>query len=559
MGRCHTTDTTEQPKSAPAVSAASDVATRVEAFTQEADLSWVVDLLLERRDEILTRWLDAAADQPFHRNRSERAVADHIPALFDALARLLTKYSERSENAGVPMEDPDVQAAARSHARMRFEQGFVAPDVTIEFRLLRQELGRAIRRYVSDRSPTGDVIAAELLLHDALDGAVFLALTTLNEHEVARRLAEGALRVSEERFRLLVEAVEDYAICTLAPDGRVSSWNDGAERILGYDRGAIVGQPVALIFTPEDVTDSLPARLLAAAAADGRATANGELRRADGSRVHTEAAVAAFRDDGGALVGFAIVMHDVTERRRVEEERAMAAAEREAFFATLSHDLKSPLASASAISQLLRHQARKGVLEPAHLESRLSSIEAALRRGALRVDELMDLARRVGSDAPAARTEPVDLVALVSGVLDGYRLTNDNHEFVLDAPAGRLMGNWESDQIERSIDNLVSNAVKFSPRGGQISVSVSEKRSSEAHEAVVTISDQGLGIPEAERDTVFTRFRRGSNVSDVPGSGLGLWSVRRIVERYKGTLEVESRIGKGSTFTLCLPLAVATH
>ena len=518
-----------------------------------------MDLLVERRDEILTRWLDAAADQPFHRDRSERAVADHIPALFDALARLLSKYSERSENAGVPMDDPDVQAAARSHARVRFEQGFVAPDVTIEFRLLRQELGRAIRRYVSDRSPTGDVIAAELLLHDALDGAVFLALTTLNEHEVARRLAEGALQVSEERFRLLVEAVEDYAICTLAPDGRVSSWNDGAERILGYDRGAIVGQPVALIFIEEDVTDGLPARLLAAAAADGRATANGELRRADGSRVHTDASVAALRDDGGDLVGFAIVLHDVTERRRVEEERAMAAAEREAFFATLGHDLKSPLASASAISQLLRRQARKGVLEPAHLDSRLSSIDAALRRGALRVDELMDLARRVGSDAPVARTEPVDLVALVSGVLDGYRLTNDDHEFVLDAPTGRLVGDWEADQIERSIDNLVSNAVKFSPRGGQISVSVSEKRSSEAHEAVVTISDQGLGVPEDERETIFTRFQRGSNVSDVPGSGLGLWSVRRIVERYKGTLEVESRIGKGSTFTLCLPLAATTH
>lgn len=518
-----------------------------------------MDLLTERREEILTRWLDAAGDQPFHRNRSERAVADHIPALFDALARLLSKYSERSENAGVPLEDPDVQAAARSHARVRFEQGFAAPDVTIEFRLLRQELGRAIRRYVSDRSPTGDVIAAELLLHDALDGAVFLALTTLNEHEVVRRRAEGALRQSEERFRLLVEAVEDYAICTLSPDGSVASWNDGAERILGYDRGAIMGQPVSLIFTTEDVTDGLPARLLTAAAADGRATTNGELRRADGSRVRADAAVAALRDDDETLVGFAIVMHDVTERRRAEEERATTAAEREAFFATLGHDLKSPLASASAISQLLRRQAAKGALDPADLDGRLSSLETALRRGALRVDELMDLARNAGSDTTVARTGPVNLVALVRGVIEGYRLTSERHEFVLDAPAVSLVGQWDADKIERSIDNLVSNAVKFSPRGGRISVSVSEWRTAQAHEAMVRITDEGVGIPEVDRDKIFTRFRRGSNVDDVPGSGLGLWSVRRIVESYNGTLEVESRIGKGSTFTLCLPLAAATH
>ena len=531
----------------------------MEAFTQEADLSWVADLLTERRDEILTRWLDAAADQPFHRDRSERAVADHIPALFDALARLLTKYSGRSKNASVPLDDPDVHAAAQSHARVRFEQGFVAPDVTTEFRLLRQELGRAIRRYVSDRSPTGDVIAAELLLHDALDGAVFLALTALSEHEIARRHAEGALQESEERFRLLVEAVEDYAICTLTPEGSVSSWNDGAERMLGHKRATTVGKPVQVIFTETDAGGGLPARLLATAAADGRASATGELCRADGSRVHADVAVAALRDDAGTLVGFAIVVHDITERRRADEERATAAAERDAFFETLGHDLKSPLASAVAISQLLRRQLSRGPLDPAHLDSRLSSIEAALRRGALRVDELMDLAQRAESDAPAADAEVLDLVALVRGVLVGYRITNEQHEFVLDAPTGPVAGAWDSDQIERSIDNLVSNAVKFSPRGGLIAVSVSEEGTPTAREAVVTVSDEGLGIPPGDRDAIFNRFRRGSNVTNVPGSGLGLWSVRRIVERYKGTLEVDSRVGEGSTFTIRLPLTATAR
>lgn len=407
----------------------SNVETRVEAITQDADLSWVVDLLTAHRDEILGRWLDAAGDQPFHRARAERAVADHIPALYDALVRLLTRHREPSGNAGAPLEDPDLLSAAQSHASMRLEQGFSAPDVATEFRLLRQEIGRALRQHVPERAPSGDVGGAELLLHDALDGAVFLALTALSEHEGARRKAELALL----------------------------------------------------------------------------------------------------------------------------QERASSSSEREAFFATLGHDLKSPVASAIAMAQLLHHQAKKGPIDPEQLVVRLSSIEAALRRGALRVDELMDLARRDSTDAWTLRTQPVDLVPLVKGVVEGYRQTNDSHEFVVSGPEA-LVTACDHDRIERSVDNLVSNAVKFSPRGGIISVAVTEEGASDHRVAVIAITDHGLGVPEDERDLVFERYRRGSNVSDIHGSGVGLWSVREIVVRHGGSLVVDSRIGEGSTFTIRLPL-----
>lgn len=415
----------------PLVPAESNVATRVEEFTQDADLSWVVDLLTTRRDEILTRWLDAATDQPFHRARTERAVADHIPALFDALNDLLRRYSDPARNAGVPLEDPAVLAAAQSHARARIQQGFKAPDVATEFRLLRQEIGRALRRYVSDRSPTSDVVGAELLLHDALDGAVFLALTELSDHEVARREAERAL----------------------------------------------------------------------------------------------------------------------------EEERSNAAHEREAFFATLGHDLKSPLASATAIAQLLRLQAAKGRIDVATLGPRLVDIENALRRGALRVDELMDLARRDAADVAALRLEPVDLVALVATVLDGYRVSNDRHQFVVDRGIASIVGEWDRDRLERSIDNLVSNAIKFSPHGGRISATISEQHDGHERHAVLAVSDQGLGIPSEELESIFSRFRRGSNVTELPGSGVGLWSVRRIIEQHGGTLAVTSGLAEGSTFTIRLPIS----
>ena len=408
----------------------SDVARRAETFTHDADLSWVVDLLTQRRAEILSRWLEAAADQPFHKARSERAIADHIPALFDALGNLLARHSDRSRNPGAPLDDPAVLEAAQSHARVRFQQGFLAPDVATEFRLLRQEIGRALRLYVSDRSPTTDVVGAELLVHDALDGAVFVALTALSEHEVARREAERAL----------------------------------------------------------------------------------------------------------------------------EAERKTAASEREAFFATLGHDLKSPLATAMAVTQQLRHQAHRGSLEVAHLADRLVDIESALRRGALRVDELMDLAHRDAVESRALHTESVDLGALVTEVLVAYRLTSDRHVLTLNAPSDPIVGEWDRDRIERAVDNLVSNAVKFSPDGGEVTAVISLASRGDVQEAVLMVTDQGRGIPADEHDAIFTQFQRGSNAADLPGSGVGLWSVRRIVKQHGGTLSVSSAVDAGSSFTMRLPL-----
>ena len=222
------------------------------------------------------------------------------------------------------------------------------------------------------------------------------------------------------------------------------------------------------------------------------------------------------------------------------------------------HDLKSPLASANAIAQLLRHQAAKGRLETLDLASRLSAIEAALRRGALRVDELMDLAMKDDAEASVLQTEPVDLIALVGHLVDRYRLTDERHEFVHDPRIDTLVGDWDRDRIERSVDNLVSNAVKYSPNGGRITATVSEERTGDDRTAVVTVADQGLGIPVEEREAIFERFRRGSNVADVAGSGVGLWSVRRIVEQHGGNLGVQSRIGQGSSVTMRLPLP-ASH
>jgi signal transduction histidine kinase len=159
-----------------------DVTTRAGPIAHGANLAWVAEALLQRREEILDGWRDATTRQPFHMGRRSGAVADHIPDLFDAIVDLLERTAPRAALSESPLQDPAVLAAAREHARVRFEQGLSAADVVTEFRLLRQEVGRAIRAEVDDDAPTGDVVGAELLVHDALDGAIALALAALSLH-----------------------------------------------------------------------------------------------------------------------------------------------------------------------------------------------------------------------------------------------------------------------------------------------------------------------------------------------------------------------------------------
>ena len=156
-----------------------DFEARLEHLTRGSDLSQVAELLTGRRDEILGRWIVAAAAQPFHVRRRDGSVADHIPELFDAVVRVLRRSAPRWVATASPLDDPEVLDAAKSHARRRFEQGLAAPEIVTEFRLLRQEIGRALRLHLPDGAPPDDVIAAELLVNDTLDGAISLALSAL--------------------------------------------------------------------------------------------------------------------------------------------------------------------------------------------------------------------------------------------------------------------------------------------------------------------------------------------------------------------------------------------
>ena len=159
----------------------SDIGSRVEVVARGADPQDVALALVNDRDFILDRWLQTVRRQPFHESRPERAVADHIPALVDAVTALLERSAESGDDMQAPLDDQAVAQMARAHARMRFEQGLGPIAVATEFRILRQEIGRALARHLDDDMPTTDVVQTITVVNDALDGAIMLALGSLTE------------------------------------------------------------------------------------------------------------------------------------------------------------------------------------------------------------------------------------------------------------------------------------------------------------------------------------------------------------------------------------------
>jgi signal transduction histidine kinase len=227
---------------------------------------------------------------------------------------------------------------------------------------------------------------------------------------------------------------------------------------------------------------------------------------------------------------------------------------RDEFMATVSHDLKSPLTFIKGIAHLRRRRA-PDVPETAPLIDALQQIEGSAARMAQQLDELMDATRLQAGQPLELQREPTDLVSLARQAVAQHQQTTERHvlRLVGVGEEAEIVGVWDPSRLARVLDNLLSNAVKYSPHGGAIEVFVG--LNGDPTLAVLSVTDAGEGIPEADLPHIFERFRRGQNVQGrIPGSGIGLFGARRIVELHNGSLSVESQLGQGTTFTIRLPL-----
>lgn len=235
---------------------------------------------------------------------------------------------------------------------------------------------------------------------------------------------------------------------------------------------------------------------------------------------------------------------------RAERAAREALAVRDELFALATHDLKGPLQLMSLNAQMLRRQLPSDALSPA-VQSRLDTIVRATQRMSGLIDHFLQMTR--GQQRPLER-RPVDLLSMLHAKLREVESAAVRHPVSLRVQGEDFQGLWDAGSLERVLDNLLGNALKYSPRGGAITVTLSEETPGADGWVRLCVEDQGIGIPANDLPHVFERFHRGTNVDPgVSGSGVGLASARRMVELHGGTIEVRSEEGRGSAFTVRLP------
>ena len=356
----------------------------------------------------------------------------------------------------------------------------------------------------------------------------------------------------EQRFRLLIGSVRDYAIFMLDPEGRVMSWNPGAELVKGYTADEIIGQSLEVFYPPESRAAGRPAYLLAQAREHGRVEDEGWRVRKDGTRFWADVVLSAMRDESGTLTGYAKVTRDLTERRRLEEERVRRAQAEEAlrlrdeFLAIASHELRTPLAALQlqldGLQRLVGSNPRVGVRVEHARSSSLRLIQL--------VDTLLDVSR-IATGRFELDPEPCDVAAIVQEVVDDHREVAARAGCELTAEvAGPIPCHGDKVRIEQVVTNLLTNAIKYGA-GAPIEVTAGH----DGGVARIEVRDRGPGIAPADLERIFERFERATAVRNYAGLGLGLYVAREIVTAHGGTIAVTLREGGGAIFAVTLPIA----
>jgi PAS domain S-box-containing protein len=367
-----------------------------------------------------------------------------------------------------------------------------------------------------------------------------------------RKLHEEALAQSEERFRLLVEGVLDYAIYMLDPEGIITSWNLGAQRIKGYTAQEIIGKHFSRFFIQEDVEGGKPWEELATARRYGRCEVEGWRVTKTGSRFWARVVITALHDPTGRLRGFAKVTQDLSQKRYIQDLEAASKNVSE-FVAVLAHELRNPLAPSMAAVQVIENTPAG---HPAHeaMQKTIARQSAHLSR---LVDDLLDISRVTRGELVIA-SERIELsdVARQAAETAAPAIENARHQLEMRFASQPVYVDGDAQRLAQLTANLLNNAARYTPPGGRITLTTR----AEGAWGVLTVRDTGRGIEAEWLDRIFEMFVQGRPILERVGGGLGIGLAlsRRIAELHGGSLRAFSEgADKGSEFTLRLPLAVA--
>jgi PAS domain S-box-containing protein len=374
-----------------------------------------------------------------------------------------------------------------------------------------------------------------------------------------RKNAEAELKRSNDQFHLLVQGVTDYALYMLDPEGHVSNWNAGAERIKGYLAREIVGKHFSQFYTQEDRENGEPAKTLATARRDGRFEKEGWRQRKDGTRFLAHVIVDAIRNEQGEIIGFAKITRDITEK--VQAQKALAQAREELFQSQkmeaigqltggIAHDFNNLLMAILGSLEMLKKRMPD---DPALMPLLENAIQGG-ERGAALTQRMLAFSRR-----QELNMKPVDLGGLINGVMDFLqRSLGSAFRIETAIPASSAVVVTDAVQLETALLNLAVNARDAMPSGGTITIAAEEyvtdgvaDRLKPGRYIRLSVTDSGEGMDAKTLEQATTPFFTTKGVGK--GTGLGLSMVQGLTEQSGGKLRVESVKGKGTTVSLFLP------
>ncbi|ACC74751.1 PAS domain S-box protein [Paraburkholderia phymatum] len=356
-------------------------------------------------------------------------------------------------------------------------------------------------------------------------------------------------RELDKRFRVLVDAIKDYAITMLDPHGHITTWSAGSTQVMGYTPDEVLGQSSALFYTPEDVAAGRPKRDLELAAREGRIEMEEWRVRKNGTIFWANIITTALRDPNGALQGFAKITRDMSRRRRLEELEA-SSQRMSQFLALLGHELRNPLAPLrNAVSMLQLKSASHGAFVPEH-----ELIDRQLSHLTRLVDDLLD-AGRVTLGRVQIEPKPVSMQAIAQLSIEGSAplLATRNQTLDVVMPDTPMYIEGDLTRMVQVVQNLLNNASKFSPPGASIGLQAFRS----GRLLAIRIHDSGRGIDRDAIDAIFNLFVQETPTqeqADKSGLGIGLTLARAIVDLHGGHIDAHSEgRGKGSVFTVWLP------